>query len=77
MLGTMCAVCKTALVLVIIGALNWGLVGLGGFLGRDLNVVHMLLGTWPVVEWLVYILVGLAGIMKIFGSNCSCQHKNS
>lgn len=72
----LCTACKAALVLVIIGALNWGLIGIGGFLGRDLNVVNMLLGTWPTVEWIVYILVGIAGVMKIFGGRCSCQHKS-
>lgn len=50
------------MVLVIVGALNWGLVGLGGFLGGNWNVVNMLLGSWPTVEWLVYVLVGLSGL---------------
>ncbi|MEK7591099.1 MAG: DUF378 domain-containing protein [Patescibacteria group bacterium] len=70
-----CTVCGTVCVLVVIGALNWGLVGLGGFLGRDLNVVNMLLGAWPYVEWIVYILIGLAGVMMIFSSKCPCNHK--
>ena len=46
-------------ILVIIGGLNWGLVGLGGFLGGDWNVVHMILGSWPSVESFVYLLVGI------------------
>jgi len=50
-----------AWLLVIVGALNWGLVGLGGFAGADWNVVSMLLGAWPQVEWLVYVLVGASG----------------
>jgi uncharacterized membrane protein YuzA (DUF378 family) len=54
-----------ACVLVIVGALNWGLVGIGGFMGADWNVVHMLLGAWPQVEWLVYVLVGIAGLLHI------------
>jgi hypothetical protein len=52
-------------VLLIIGALNWGLVGLGGFTGANWNVVNMVLGSWPQVEWIVYILVGLAGVMAL------------
>ena len=57
--------------LVIIGAINWGLVGLGDLMGgNNLNVVNLLLGSWPVVESIVYILVGLAGIMMIFGCKC-------
>ncbi len=50
------------MLLVVVGAVNWGLVGLGGFLGQNLNVVNLLLGSWPSVEWIVYILVGLSGL---------------
>lgn len=67
-----------AVVLVLVGALNWGLVGLGGFLAMDLNLVHMLLGTWPQVEWVVYILVGLAAVFKLVkccGKKC-CKGGN-
>lgn len=43
--------------LVVIGAVNWGLVGLMNF-----NLVTMLLGTWPMVEQLTYVLVGASGV---------------
>ena len=43
--------------LVVIGAINWGLVGL---LGVDL--VAMVFGSWPMVSKIVYILVGAAGV---------------
>ncbi len=73
-------VCTPAMigkVLVIIGAVNWGLVGLGGLFSGDWNVVKMILGGWPVVENIVYLLVGIAGVMMIFGCRCkactSCQ----
>lgn len=54
-----------AWLLVIIGALNWGLIGLGGFMNANWNIVGMILGTWPQVEWLVYILVGLSGLWML------------
>ena len=50
-----------ALVLVIIGAINWGLVGVG--VG---NVVEMILGSVGWLLSLVYILVGLAGLYTIY-----------
>src|SRR3989344_168309 len=71
-MGNRCNICKLACLLVVIGALNWGLVGLGGFFGGDWNVVHMLLGQWPQVEWVVYILVGAGGVLKIVGKRCPC-----
>ncbi|MEN9551887.1 MAG: hypothetical protein RI935_264 [Candidatus Parcubacteria bacterium] len=46
-------------VLVIVGALNWGLSALG------FNVVSMLLGGMPSVEQLVYLLVGASGVVQL------------
>ncbi|HVU79891.1 MAG TPA: DUF378 domain-containing protein [Candidatus Paceibacterota bacterium] len=55
-----------ATLLLVIGALNWGLVGLGWLVGgADWNVVHMLLGAWMQVEAIVYVLVGLAGVWAL------------
>lgn len=56
--------------LVIIGALNWGLVGLGDFIGQNLNVVNLLLGSMPMVESVVYILVGLSAVCKVTCKKC-------
>lgn len=71
----MCSLCGLSYVLVIIGALNWGLVAIGAFAGTNLNVVNLLLGSWPTVEWIVYLLVGIAGVLTIFSAKCSCKHK--
>ena len=46
--------------LVIVGALNWGLMGLFGF-----NLVNAILGFSPMLEKLVYILVGLSAVVDI------------
>ena len=52
-------------ILLLVGGLNWGLVGLGMLLGSNLNVVNLLLGSWPTVEAIVYLLVGLAALEKV------------
>ena len=65
-----CIIAKIACVLVTVGALNWGLIGLGSFFSADWNVVNMLLGSWPVVENIVYLLVGISAIVKLFGCKC-------
>jgi len=62
-----------AFILMAIGALNWGLVGIGGFLGSDWNLVNMLLGAWPMVEWLVYVLVGLAAVYEVATHKSRCK----
>lgn len=51
---------KIALVLTIIGAINWGLVGL-----FDFNLVATLFGDENVVTRIIYVLVGIAGIINI------------
>ena len=57
-------------ILLIVGGLNWGLVGLGMLLDSDWNILGMLLDQWPVVLAVVYLLVGVAAVMKIFGCRC-------
>lgn len=52
---------KTALILCIIGALNWGLVGLFQF---DL-IAWAFGGTGAILSRVVYTLVALAGIWAI------------
>jgi uncharacterized membrane protein YuzA (DUF378 family) len=62
-----------AWILVIIGALNWGLVGIGGFVGGNWNVVNLILGSWPAVEWIVYVLVGLAAVYELVTHKKNCK----
>jgi len=46
-----------AFVLTIVGAINWGLIGL-----VDYNLVASLLSKAPEIERVVYILVGLSAV---------------
>jgi uncharacterized protein len=50
-----------ALVLVIVGGLNWGLVGLFSF-----DLVKAILGAIPILQNAVYILVGIAAAYMIY-----------
>jgi uncharacterized membrane protein YuzA (DUF378 family) len=68
--GGMCVVHKLAAVLLVVGGLNWGAIGLGGFAGADWNLVRMLLGAWPAVEWVVYILVGVSALAMLGACKC-------
>ncbi len=65
-----CLPSMIAKILVSIGGLNWGLVGVGMFMKSDWNVVHMVLGFSPAFEAVVYILVGVAALVGIFGCRC-------
>ena len=60
-------------ILIIVGGLNWGLVGLGGLMGSDLNLVNMLLGSMPMVEALVYLLVGLSAVFEVVTHKKNCR----
>lgn len=52
---------KTALILVIIGALNWGLVGLFQY---DL-IAAIFGGSAAMISRVIYTIVGLAGIYAL------------
>ena len=51
---------KIALVLVIIGAINWGLIGLFQF-----DLVATLFGEMSILSRIVYTLVGISGLWTI------------
>ncbi len=55
-----------ACVLVLVGALNWGLVG-----AFDFNLVSTLFGEGTLLARIVYILVGLGAIYQIFQWKCT------
>lgn len=50
---------KIALVFTIIGALNWGLIGI-----FDFNLVEFLFGT-DLLARIIYTIVGIAGLINI------------
>lgn len=58
-----------AFILLVIGGLNWGLVGINA----DWNVVQLILGSFPWLESLVYILVGLSALYLIFTHKKDCK----
>lgn len=51
---------KTALVLIIIGAINWGLIGLFSF-----DLVATLFGDMSILSRIIYSLVGISGLWGI------------
>ena len=51
---------KTALVVTIIGALNWGLIGF-----FDFNLVEALFAEASAITRIVYALVGVCGVINI------------
>ncbi|WP_269850306.1 DUF378 domain-containing protein [Methanosarcina horonobensis] len=50
-----------ALILVIVGGLNWGLIGL-----FDFNLVDAIFGVGSTLSRIVYIIVGLAALYMIY-----------
>lgn len=52
---------KIALILVIVGALNWGLVGF-----FDYDLVAAVFGSMSTLSRVVYDLVGLSGLYLLF-----------
>jgi uncharacterized membrane protein YuzA (DUF378 family) len=68
-------------ILLVVGALNWGILGLFG-----VNVIDKMFGEMSGISRLLYVLVGLAGLVKLArlcgccsgcgcGPKCSCNSK--
>ena len=51
---------KILLVITIIGAVNWGLVGL-----FDFNLEDMIFGVGSILSRIIYTLVGVSGLINI------------
>ena len=68
--GGCCGVCKIVGVLVALGAINWGLVGL-----LQMDVVANVLGSMTPGARAVYIVIGVAGLLKVSSifKLCPCQ----
>lgn len=49
-----------ALILVIIGAIVWGLIGLFNF-----NLVETIFGNMSIISRIIYTLVGISGLWAI------------
>lgn len=53
-----------ALVLVVIGAINWGLIGFFGF-----DLVRVIFGDMTIISRILYSVIGIAGLyaLSFFG----------
>lgn len=50
----------TVLVLVIIGAINWGLIGFFG-----LDIVAFICGSMSIISRIIYAVIGVCGLYAI------------
>lgn len=50
----------TALVIAVVGTINWGLIGLFNF-----NLVELIFGNMSWLSRIIYILVGICGLYTI------------
>ena len=51
---------KVALIFTIIGAINWGLIGL-----FDFNLVSAIFGDATALSRIIYTIVGISGLINI------------
>lgn len=58
-------------ILLLIGGLNWGLISL-----TDTDFVAMIFGAGTLLTRIVYGLVGLSALYKLYSCCCGCK-KNS
>lgn len=58
---------KVAYVLIIAGALNWGIVGL-----FQTDLIAKILGDMTMASRLIYLLVGISGLVMLI-TRCKCR----
>lgn len=51
---------KVALIFTIIGAINWGLIGL-----FDIDLIATLFGNMSILSRIIYVVVGVCGLINI------------
>jgi uncharacterized protein len=76
MLKQACMLWKIVCVIAIIGALNWGLIGVANF-----NLVDYIFGVGSVASHIIYIIVGLSGLALLSSffmvcPKCCCGSKD-
>lgn len=49
------------MILLVVGGLNWGIVGIA-----DFNVIEAIFGHGMAITRIIYVLVGLAALYEIF-----------
>ncbi len=69
--STMNALDWVAMVLLIVGGLNWGLVGL-----FNVDLVAALFGTQSALSRVVYVLVGVSALYSIYTSSKIASDKH-
>ncbi len=55
-----------AKIFLIIGGINWGLIGIGLFLKRDFNFLALLSSFYPDLPAILYCVIGAFAIFLIF-----------
>lgn len=61
----MCGIHKVSAILLFVGGINWGLIGAFNY-----NLVNAILGGYPSVERIVYVLVGVSALMMCMTGKC-------
>jgi uncharacterized membrane protein YuzA (DUF378 family) len=69
--GNMKALNTLTLILIVVGGLNWGLVGVANF-----DLVATLFGAGSALARIVYVLVGISALVQL-GTLFTAKHGSS
>jgi uncharacterized membrane protein YuzA (DUF378 family) len=56
-------------ILTCLGAIQWGLIGIGGFMGKNINIVSMLSRGNGIIEYIIYLIIGISAVVHIWLSS--------
>jgi uncharacterized membrane protein YuzA (DUF378 family) len=53
-------------IVTCLGGVQWGLIGLGGLLGKNLNVISIASRGNSLVEYMIYLVMGICAVVYIW-----------
>jgi uncharacterized membrane protein YuzA (DUF378 family) len=56
-------------IVTCLGAIQWGLIGIGGFMGKNINAVAFLSRGNSTLEYVIYLIIGICAIVHIWLSS--------
>ncbi len=56
-------------ILTCLGAIQWGLIGIGGFMGKNVNIVSTLSRGNSIIEYALYLIIGISAVVHIWLSS--------
>lgn len=60
---------SVSFVITVLGGIFWGLIGAGGFIGKNLNLIAFLSRGNSLIEYCTYLFIGICALFYVWISS--------